>query len=180
MSFVLGSGALARLVVASDTEYAHLDSLTEVYQERSEHHITDGVRWFYCAGFAIALLSMAVISLAHTHKSTTGQRLSKPWRLAIRLTVAVVIICLPLAHDLDSLQLVGTVTGLISFLLLCELLACSSSGDKLLARDKPCRYVGHCGKKDLQAYVHDGKSLDLDELGKASKLKDSGLDAIPM
>ncbi|QIW97093.1 hypothetical protein AMS68_002611 [Peltaster fructicola] len=180
MSFVLGSGALSRLVVASDTPDAHLENLTEAYQSRSEHEIAAGVRWFYCAGFGVALLNMGVISLTHVHRDMVGQRLHKRWRLAIRAAVAIILICLPLAENLDSLQLVGTVTGLIAFLLMCELWACSCSGSKFLARDKPCRYTGHCGKKDLQAYVLSGKELDLSELGNTSKLKNSGLGSAPI
>lgn len=180
MAFVLGGGALARLVVARDTFDADLESLTPAYQARSEPEIAAGIRWFYCGGFGVALMCMAIISISHVHKETQGLRLRKRYRLVLRFGVAVVMICLPLAESLSSLSLVGTVTGLVVFLLLCELWACSCAGAKLWQRDKPCRYIGHCGKKDLAAYVHAGKELDLGELGKSSKLKDSGLDGAPL
>lgn len=180
MSFVLGSGALSRLVVASDTPGAHILTLTPVYQARSEEDIPAGVRWFYCAGFGVALLFMALISMSHVHKDVDGQRLAKRWRLGIRIAVAIILICLPTAEALDSLSLIGIVTALMVFLVVTELWAVSCSGAKLWARDKPCRYLGHCGKKDLQAYVMGGKELDLGDIGNASHYKDSGVDVAPI
>lgn len=123
---------------------------------------------------------MTLISFAHVHKDVTGQRLKKRYRLTIRIAIAIILICLPLAESLDSLSLVGIVTALISFLLFCELWACSCSGNNIWSRDKPCRYIGQCGKKDLQAYVREGKELDLGELGNTSRLKGSGVDSAPM
>ena len=44
MAFVLGGGALARLVVATDTPHAELAHLTETYQACSDPEIRAGIR----------------------------------------------------------------------------------------------------------------------------------------
>lgn len=174
MSFVLGGGALARLVVATDTPQSRLNHLTATYQARSEAEISAGIRWFYCAGFAIALAGMGLISISHVHKEVEGIRLSKRYRLIFRFSVAIVLVCLPLADGLNSLQLVGTVTGLVVLTLVTELWACSSCHEKLMQRSKPCQYFGHCGKKSMEAYVKDGKEVSVEGLG-SEKVKNSGI-----
>ncbi|KAK4547050.1 hypothetical protein LTR36_001271 [Oleoguttula mirabilis] len=174
MAFVLAGGALARLVVATDTPQSRLEDLTEAYQVRSEPEIRAGIRWFYCAGLAIALGGMGLISISHVHKEVEGLRLKKRHRLTFRFSVVVILACLPLADGLDSLQLVGTVTGLVVLTLVTELWATSSCHEKLMERSKPCQYFGHCGKKNLEAYVKDGREVDVAELG-SEKVKKSGI-----
>jgi hypothetical protein len=165
MAFVLGSGGLSRLVFAVDTPNSHLEALTESYQERAEEEIPPGIRWFYCVGFGIALIFMAFISISHQHKDIEGLRLKKQWRLSGRLVVAVILICLPLAESLNSLELVGTVTGLVAFTLALELWATSCCKEKLCERSKPCKYTGHCPKAKLHALVKRGSKVDFVELG---------------
>ncbi|KAK5126641.1 hypothetical protein LTR85_009575 [Meristemomyces frigidus] len=174
MAFVLGGGALARLVVATDTPQSRLEDLTIAYQVRSESEIRVGIRWFYCVGYAVALAGMGFVSISHVHKEVEGLRLSKRHRLIFRFSVAIILACLPLADSLDSLQLVGTVTGLVVFTLVTELWACSSCHEKLTQRSKPCQYFGHCGKKNLEAYVKGGREVDVEELG-SEKVKNSGI-----
>ena len=55
MSFVLAGGTLAKLVLAHDSKSLDPHYLTHHYEERSEDHISEGQRWFYCAGLGIAL-----------------------------------------------------------------------------------------------------------------------------
>ena len=62
MSFILAAGSLSKLVVATDCHDAELEDLTEFYQEKSEHEIPIGLRWFYCAGLGIALFCMGMFS----------------------------------------------------------------------------------------------------------------------
>lgn len=50
--------SLSKLVMATDCASSHLEDLTEFYQEKSEHEIPDGLRWFYCAGLGTALFCM--------------------------------------------------------------------------------------------------------------------------
>ncbi|KAK4507404.1 hypothetical protein PRZ48_001139 [Zasmidium cellare] len=164
MMFVLGGGGLSRLVVANDAPNSHLDWLTEQYQERSEDEIPVGIRWYYCAGFGIALLCMALISVSHVHRQHEGIRLTKKFRLMARLAVAIVIICLPLAEHLNSLDLVGTVTGLLVLLLITELWAASNVHEKLFGRTRPCKYTGRCPKGMLLEIVKNGGQVDVEGL----------------
>ena len=173
MAFVLGAGALARLVLAIDTPDSHLEALTETYQERAEPEIAAGIRWFYCAGYGIALACMNIISMSHVHKEMEGLRLKKRWRLCGRFLVAIVLICLPLAESLDSLKLVGTVTGLVVAALILEIWGFSCCNDTWCSRSRPCKYTGHCLKKELQAMIRHGKEVDPATLNDPSK--NSGL-----
>lgn len=100
--------------------------------------------------------------MTHIHKETPGLRLRKRNRLAIRLGVAIVITCLPLAHHLNSLELISTATALTVLLLGCELWFASCCHDKLFCRSTPCRYVGRCGKKDLDAIVTRGQEVGVE------------------
>ncbi|KAF2721882.1 hypothetical protein K431DRAFT_65128 [Polychaeton citri CBS 116435] len=179
MAFVLGGGALARLVVAHDCPDTELEDLTEVYMLRSEEEIHIGIRWFYCAGFGVALAFMGLISISHLHKETKGLRLGKKYRLVLRFAVAIVLILLPLAEGLNSLQLIGTVTGLISFVLICELWACSSYGDKLMQRGEQCHYVGRCNKKQLRALANGEATLSSETLVSESG-QEGGMSLAPM
>ncbi|EMC94464.1 hypothetical protein BAUCODRAFT_124086 [Baudoinia panamericana UAMH 10762] len=172
MAFVLGGSALSRLVVATDTTHANVEDLTETYQVRSEHEIRVGTRWFYCAGFALALACMGLISLAHVHKEISGLRLKKRYRLAWRFCIAIVLILLPLAEDLDSIELVGTVTALIVFALGTELWAASSCQEKWCERSRPCQYVGRCGKGKLHAVLMEGKNVDVSQLASGNNSQD--------
>jgi len=167
MSFVLGGGALARLVLATDIEGAHAGNLTETYQARAEEEVALGIRWFYCAGFGTALLLMGAISISHVHKDLRGMRVSKRVRLGFRSVIGVVMILLPLAGDrLSSLDLVATMTGLIVFSLIVEVWGASRKGTGLVMRGgKPCGYVGRCGKRDLQAVLGEDGRVDIDALG---------------
>lgn len=59
MAYVLASASLSKIVLAHDCSDTDLESLGEHYIERSEEHIPDGLRWFYCAGLSIALTCMS-------------------------------------------------------------------------------------------------------------------------
>ncbi|KAK5728753.1 hypothetical protein LTR15_001892 [Elasticomyces elasticus] len=172
MAFVLGGGALARLVVATDTENMHLEHLTETYQHRSEHDIRQGIRWFYCGGFGVALACMGVIALSHVHKEVATLRMKKRFRIAWRFCIATIIVCMPLAKDLTSLQLVGIVTALIVFALATELWAASCSTQKWTGRSRPAKYTGMCGRSKLQALVRDGKEVDVGKLASNNSSQD--------
>jgi low temperature requirement protein LtrA len=174
MSFILGGGALARLVLSTDIEGAHVENLTETYQARSEEHVKQGIRWFYCGGFGSALLFMGAISMSHLHKDLKGMRLSKRVRLSFRACIGVVMVLLPLAGErLDSLNVVATMTGLIVFSLIVEVWGASRKGTGLVVgRGKPCGYVGRCGKRDLQAVLGEDGRVDVDALGERKGMVD--------
>lgn len=120
-AYVLAGAAMSKLVVATDTPNAPLETLTEFYQHRAHDHVSEGLRWYYCGGFGVALLSMTCMALSHHHKRPPRVWLSKRWRLANRVAAAIVFFTLPLAHDLTSLSLLGISTGILVWVLIVEL-----------------------------------------------------------
>ena len=60
MAYVLAGAALSRLVLVTDCHDANIDDLTEAYIGRSEPDVNTPLRWFYCGGLGIALLSMSM------------------------------------------------------------------------------------------------------------------------
>lgn len=63
MAYVLASASLSKLVLAHDCRDTDIETLGEHYIERSEEHIPDGLRWFYCAGLSIALICMSKLPI---------------------------------------------------------------------------------------------------------------------
>ena len=174
MAYVLGGGALSKLVLAVDTPNSHLAALTDTYRLKAEPEIAKGIRWFYCAGFGIALIFMGLISISHVHKEIEGLRFKKRYRLVGRYAIAVILILLPLAESLNSLQLVGTVTGLVFFALALELWASSCKNECLWSRSQPCKYVGKCPKKHFVKLLKEGTEVDLNSLTR-DPTRNSGL-----
>ncbi|KAG8914299.1 hypothetical protein FRC01_004133 [Tulasnella sp. 417] len=117
MAFTLSAAALSRLVVAHDCINADPEHLTPMYEERSEAELTDGLRWFYCSGLGISFLCMGVISLARGDPPRRNERIPQKLRLVLRAAVAVVWICLPLAKELNSLELIGITASTTVFAL---------------------------------------------------------------
>lgn len=175
MAYVLGGAGLSKLILAVDTKNSHLDDLTEMYQRKAEAEIPQGIRWFYCVGFAIALTFMGFISISHIHKHSPTLQFKKRWRLCGRFVIALTLVLLPLATSLNSLQLVATVTGLIVFALGLELWAGSCNKEKLCQRSQPCKYFGHCQKKELEALVKKGHKVDLTQLNSSDSNRHTGL-----
>ncbi|KAJ4289735.1 hypothetical protein N0V90_011065 [Kalmusia sp. IMI 367209] len=174
MSFVLGASALGVLVRAHDSPDSPVDSLYETFIPRSEDHISDGLRWFYCAGFGISLLCMAVLAHTHVHKTIPNQRLFKNKRLLLRALTSIAIILLPLAH-LNSLDLVGTVTGLLVAVLVVELVGASCAGDNVLW-DKRCKrgrakYEARCAvrREELEKSAREGGVIKVEEIAEREK-----------
>jgi hypothetical protein len=129
MGYVLAASTLSRLVLAHDCPDADPHDLGEHYEENSETEVSHGLRWFYCGGLGIALISMALISFCHIHKRLEKGRLRKRPRLVVRLCVAAIIICLPTAKSLNSLHLISITTALAFFVLCLDLygLSCDVS-----------------------------------------------------
>ncbi|KAH6670073.1 bacterial low temperature requirement A protein-domain-containing protein [Halenospora varia] len=167
MSYVLGAAALSKLVVAHDCPNADEHDLTEFYAHKSEGEIPMGLRWFYCAGLGIALFCMGIISLCHIHKDPPrGMRLRKTFRMANRFGVSVILFALPTAHDLNSLQLISIVTGLLVWVLLLELWGVSCPEDSFFGQNRQCKYTARCkiSKKDLESRVKGGEVIKVEEL----------------
>lgn len=133
----MATSALSTLVLATDVPGTEIEQLSEADRPRSEEHFPLGVRFFYCHGLAIALLSMGLISLSHAHRSPTGMRLAKKYRLANRLAVCLIMFLLPLAQDLRSLELISITLGLVVWVLVVELWGKSCKGDSWFAAGGP-------------------------------------------
>lgn len=147
MAYVLAAAALSKLVLVRDSHGTDPHDLTEAYLEKSEAEVVQGLRWFYCAGLGIALLCMTIISLCHIHKVFDGQRINKKVRLANRIVVAIILICLPLAESLESLQLVSVVTGLVVYVLMVDVYGSTSKHDDFWKCTSQCKYRADCPLK---------------------------------
>ena len=198
MGYVIAGASLSKLVLAHDCSETDVETLGEIYQERSEPEIPIGLRWFYCVGLGIALLCMsksplsslptflssghfllvmavadrvAAISMSHIHKEFEGQRIAKRYRLVLRVAVAIVLICLPLAHDLSSLELISTTTALVALVLTVELYGSTSVLDGFWRDKKTCKYSAECHlkKKDLETAFAKGETIAVEELSKGTK-----------
>lgn len=171
MSFVLSAGALAVLVRAHDCPDADVDSLYETFVPRSEEHISAGLQWYYCGGLGISLLCLAIIAWTHTHRKIPNQRIKKDLRLLFRVTVGIIIICLPLAH-LNSLDLVATSTGLVVCVLVVELVGSTCWGESFWwdadCKRNKCSYSAKCKvkKEELEKSMKDGTVLNVEEIAK--------------
>ncbi|RFU32656.1 hypothetical protein B7463_g3676, partial [Scytalidium lignicola] len=166
MSFVLASAALSKLVLQTDCDDANVEDLSEVSQVKSEPEVSIGLRWFYCTGLGIALACMAIISMCHIHKDKRGCRLSKRYRLANRLAVSAILCCLPTAHKLDSLELIGVITCLLVWVLILELWGISCTEDSFFGDDKACEYIANfkVSRKDVEAAVKEGRIINAEDL----------------
>lgn len=130
MSLALAGASLSRLVVAHDCPNAHLDELSDLitdYEKDSVGELSNGLRWFYCAGLGAATLTMAGISVSHIHKEFAIPRIRKRFRILYRACVGAVLIGLARARQLDSLDLIGTTTALIVSILAVEIYGGSNS-----------------------------------------------------
>ena len=170
MGYVLAGASLSRLVLATDCRDAHVEDLTELYAPRAEHEVSEGLRWFYCCGLGVALLGMSAISLTHVHKEFDGQRIRKRFRLPVRVAVAVILILLPLAKRLSSLQLISTTTGLVVFALVVDVYGSTDKNVRFWRCDGCCKYSADCpvkGKAIVDALKR-GETVDLREFGEKS------------
>jgi hypothetical protein len=171
MGYIIASAALSKLVLATDCPNADAHDLTPHYEERSEHEVANGIRFFYCHGMAIALLAMGAISASHEHKLFTTMRVPKIYRLGNRFAVCVILFLLPLAHDLNSVNLISITVGLIVWVLLIEIWGKSCSDDPFIGEKVGCsvKYGASCSKKMLEDAMKDDGEVDVVELGKREK-----------
>ncbi|KIW99417.1 uncharacterized protein Z518_11405 [Rhinocladiella mackenziei CBS 650.93] len=175
MGYVLAASTLSQLVLAHDCDDANPEDLGEHYEERSEPMVSDALRWFYCGGLGIALISMALISFCHIHKRLAKTRLRKRPRLMIRVGVATIIICLPLADSLTSLDLISITTTLVLFVLVLDLFGNSCEGDKFWTggfcpeEKRRCVYSAHCKlgrrrRQEIESALKRGEKVSLTDL----------------
>lgn len=153
MGYILASAGLSKLVLATDVPNTNPEQLSEHYRVVAEEDIANGIRFFYCHGLAVALLSMTVISLCHDHRKPVTLRWNKNYRLANRVAACMVMFFLPLADSLRSLDLIAITLGLTVWILLVELWGKSCSDDPFIGQRSGCcvRYLAKCSKKDLES-----------------------------
>lgn len=169
MAYVLAASALSKLVLAHDSEDTDYHHLAHSFEAASEDHISDGQRWFFCAGLGISLAMMNVISLCHSYKNDTNPRLRKNKRLTWRFMVAIILICLPLADNLSSLSIISIATGLLFLVLLLELMGSSckdSRGGFLREKNRQCKYMARCrmSRKELEANMKDSHIIGIEHI----------------
>jgi hypothetical protein len=110
---------------------------------------------------------IGIISICHVHKDRPrGDRIHKRYRMANRLGVCIVLMCLPLSHRLNSLQLVSTTTGLVIWVLVLELWGASCPDETFFGEKKACKYTARCkiSKRDLESAVKDGHVINVKDL----------------
>lgn len=166
MAYVLAGASLSRLVLATDCHDANPEDLTEAYSAKSHADVPQGLRWFYCGGLGIALLCMSIISASHIHKVFDGQRIGKKYRIPNRVAVSIILICLPLARSLSSLQLTSTTTGLVVYVLMVDVYGSTSIYDNFWRCTSPCKYQADCPlkKKIVVDALKSGTRVKLEEV----------------
>lgn len=169
MGYILASAALSKLVVAADCRDSPAETLTELYRGRSEEHVAIGLRFYYCTGLSVALLSMGLIAFSHEHKLPITCRLPKWVRLANRLAVCVILFALPAAQEVNSLNLISITTCLSVWVLLVELWGKSCPDEAFWGDAKPCCYTARCSRRELEDAMKSDGEVDVLELGKSEK-----------
>ena len=106
---------------------------------------------------------MSAISLSHVHKEFDGQRLKKGIRLAVRVAVAIIFICLPLAHELTSLGLIATTTCLVIIVLGVDIWGSTDKNEMFWKCSDACRYSAECQikQKAIVDALKKGEKVDL-------------------
>lgn len=103
---------------------------------------------------------IAIISTTHIHVPLPTQRLRKRTRHLFRLATAVVWMCLPLATNLNSLQLIGTTTAMTVLALAVDIYGMSSTEDSFFLWHGDDEYVVKRSKSRSQSEVGSMNSTD--------------------
>lgn len=175
MSYVLAAATLSRLVLAHDCADADEHTLGHRYADISAKELEPGMRWYYCGGLGLSLITMSLISFCHVHKKLPYAHIAKRVRLVIRCCIAIIIICLPLAHSLNSLHLISITTSLVVLVLALDIFGNSCQGDKFWsggfceAQKKNCRYSAECKvdrrkRKEVEKAMKRGEEVRLEDL----------------
>ena len=107
-----------------------------------------------------------IISLCHVHKDFDGERIGKRYRISVRLSVAIIIIFLPLADSLSSLKLISITTGLTFLTLMVDVYGSTSIHDDFWKCTAQCKYRASCPIKRKLAMdaVKTGTTIRLEEV----------------
>lgn len=112
-----------------------------------------------------------IISLSHVYKSVPSQRLPRSYRLALRFAVATAILLLPLAHSLNSHNLVSISTYLIVLVVAVEIIGSACAHESFWwdrYKTRRCTYSARCNvlRKELEASVKAGNVIDVEEIAR--------------
>jgi hypothetical protein len=112
-----------------------------------------------------------MISISHVHKEIAGLRVKKSHRLVNRFAVSVILFCLPLAHNLNSLYLISTTTSLILWVLFLELYGASCPRESFFGEKHACKYTARCkiAKKEMELAVKNGNIINVQELANSGE-----------
>lgn len=116
MSLLLASSAINRLVTSATLE----------------SELGGGLKWFFGAGLGASVWTMATIGVLHknlddaeglTERTTTRRTISRRFVLGIRYLAGLVMILVPIADDLNSVQFLAIYVGITAFLIIEEIIA---------------------------------------------------------
>jgi hypothetical protein len=104
--------------------------------------------------------------MSHIHKEVNGLRVKKSHRLVNRFVVAIILCCLPIAHQFNSLCLISTTTGLIVWVLIFELYGASCPRETFFGEKRTCKYTARCkiAKRDLELATKGGHVINVQDL----------------
>ena len=111
-------------------------------------------------------VSLGIISLCHVHKEFDGERIGKRYRLSVRLSVAIILIFLPLADSLSSLKLISITTGMVFLTLMVDVYGSTSIHDDFWKCTTQCKYRAMCPIKRNLAMeaAKTGTTIKLEEV----------------
>lgn len=115
------------------------------------------------------MLILGVISLSHVHVDSNQLNLKKRYRLGLRGLICLVILFLPLAPTLNSLQLIGLVTALLWFVIAVETWGNATKCHVWIGEKNKREYMCKFGERCVQ-----GEERIPDQLGPEKRDSDDG------
>ncbi|KAK6544218.1 hypothetical protein TWF694_000921 [Orbilia ellipsospora] len=113
-------------LVASLLAGGHAAALTSADEELGHPEV-----WLLCAGLGIGVICLWFIALLHKCEDAPGTLiLPKGARLIFRPIIGIIIICIPLAHDLSLTVIMSIIMSLFVFCVIWENLTSLSRGAK--------------------------------------------------
>ncbi|KAJ8101951.1 bacterial low temperature requirement A protein-domain-containing protein [Lipomyces tetrasporus] len=104
--------------------------VSAISAKSSELH--DGELWLLCGGLGAGMILLYLIALLYKSEDEPGTLiLPKSARLILRPVSGIIIICLPLAHDLDSTSIVSIIMALSVLCVVWESVTSLVRGAKL-------------------------------------------------
>ncbi|CAG8693215.1 2875_t:CDS:2, partial [Acaulospora colombiana] len=91
------------------------------YFTKHETEAPEAIRWYFGGGLGCSMFCLAALGYTHRGLDPEGTtRISRRVQLIVRILVGVAFTCIPLAHNLSPLELMGIGAGLTSLLVMEE------------------------------------------------------------